>query len=173
MSMGKITYKDFTRNIDSVGIYERARASRETNSLMLFTTPNDSKLGCDVTDLDMFVREIQFGCRWGFAHRNHCRRDIDPNIIPMLLKLRYNEIYYCNYVSVEMPVCFLIVRASEDFCYLLIHDPITNTICYGSIDTDEGCIHTTIHIDELLLIVPQSEVPLFLTAFTKDYGIQQ
>lgn len=172
--MTPITSKEFNQNKTALNVYEKARASRETNNLMLFThhIPNETVLEYETGDLDIFTQHLQYSGRWGIIHRSYCKRTLAPELIPLLTKLKFNEIYYCHYISVESPICFLIVRATERHYYLLVQDPITNIICYGSIDLDEGSINTSIFLEELPRLVPESEVPLFMTAFTKDYGLQ-
>lgn len=173
--MDPITSKEFNQHKLTLGIYERARLSREVNNLMVLCSriEDDTNLGYYVEDLDLFTKHIQFSGRWGFIHRTHCARSISDDIVPLIHKLRFNEIYYSHYITTELPICFLIVRANPTHCYLLIHDLTANIICYGSIDVEKLVFNTTIYFDELPLLVPESEVPLFMSAFTKDYGLQQ
>lgn len=172
--MNKITYKAHNQNKNSVAIFERARDSKEANNLMIFAHKDEDsgKLGYIVDDLDFFVGEISFAAKWGFTYRGHCIRKLNSDILPQISILKMNELYYSHYVGIQSPLCFLIVRGSERYAYLMIHDPITNTICYGSIDLDEGDMHTSVYLDDLSLLVPESESLLFINAFTKDYGLQ-
>ena len=172
--MNKISAKPFNQNKVVISIFERTRDSKEANSLMLFAHKNDEagKLGYFVDDLDFFVGEVTFAGRWGFTHRGHCIRSLDNNIVPLINMLKINEIYYAHYITTDYPICFLAVRVSERHTYLLLHDAVSNTICYGSIDTDECEMHTSVYYDDLSKLVPESEAVLYMNAFTKDYGLQ-
>lgn len=172
--MNKISAKPFTQNKNTISIFERVRDSKEANSLMLFAHKDEEsgKLGYLVDDLDFFVGEISFAGRWGLSYRGHCVRRLDSEMIPLINMLKINEIYYSHYVNINSPLSFLLVRGSARYAYILIHDAITNTICYGSIDTDECEMHTSVYYDDISRLVPESEALLYMNAFTKDYGLQ-